>query len=79
MADNGSKKIVTHTPGGKWAVGNPGGPGRPPKEVETRFSVLLKETVTEDDFVEIILVAVKQAKKGQWRARGNKRRPQSLQ
>ena len=53
--------------GNAFGVGNRG--GRPKREVELRFLSTLVGTVSPDDWKEIILVAVAQAKKGEWRAR----------
>ena len=49
---------------GRWIKGGPAGPGRKPRPVEERYLDLFKSTVSEADWKEIILVTVKQAKKG---------------
>jgi len=49
---------------GKFAKGNPGGPGRPKKEREQRFYEITLSTVTFDDWKDIVNKAIAQAKKG---------------
>jgi hypothetical protein len=53
------------TADGKFAPGNGGGPGNPHSRATARLRVLLLETVTEDDFREIVRALVKRAKDGQ--------------
>lgn len=61
MADRGAD--------GRFVKGNPGGPGRPPKEREEKYYEILLNTVTFADWKEIIQKAAAQAKKGDATAR----------
>jgi len=54
---------------GKFVKGNPGGPGRPKKEREERFYEITLETVTFDEWREVIRKALAQAKRGDPQAR----------
>jgi len=54
---------------GRYLKGKPPGPGRAPVKKEERYYRLTIESVTDEDWVEIVLTAVNQAKRGQWRAR----------
>lgn len=49
---------------GKFKEGNPGGPGRPPKEREAKFLEVTLSAVTFKDWEEIVKKAVAQAKRG---------------
>ena len=54
---------------GKFVKGNGGGPGRPKKAREERYREILLNTVTFDDWQDIIKRAVNDAKKGETSAR----------
>ena len=54
---------------GKFVKGNGGGPGRPKKAREERYREILLNTVTFDDWQDIIKRAVNDAKKGDTSAR----------
>jgi len=60
---------LLHHADGRFAQGNAGGPGRPPRPADERWVERLKAVVTDEDIDEIILEAVRRAKLGQWRAR----------
>ena len=63
------KQVVPRDSKGRWLKGKPPGPGRSPMKKEERYYRLTIESVTDEDWVEIVIKAVKQAKQGQWRAR----------
>lgn len=50
--------------GGRFAKGNPGGPGNPHARRVARLRTLLLETVTDDDLRAIVRAMVEQAKRG---------------
>lgn len=54
---------------GKFAAGNPGGPGRPPRATERDYLVALSEACSTDDWQEIVTRAVDDAKDGDAKAR----------
>ena len=54
---------------GRFAPGNPGGPGRPPLETERQYGEALTAACSVDDWREISERAVKDAKAGDHRAR----------
>ena len=54
---------------GTFADGNPGGPGRPRREVEAGYLAGLTDKVTPEDWGEIVTRAVRDAKNGDARAR----------
>jgi hypothetical protein len=54
---------------GRFAAGNPGGPGRPRRAVEREYLAALSEAVTLDDWQEIVKTAVTAAKQGDGKAR----------
>lgn len=54
---------------GRFAVGNAGGPGRPPRRVEADYLAALTESVTIDDWKAIVTRAVVDAKNGNAKAR----------
>ncbi len=56
-------------PNGRFATGNPGGPGRPRRPVELEYLSTLNESVTLDDWREIVMRAVADAKGGDAKAR----------
>jgi hypothetical protein len=49
---------------GRFAVGNAGGPGRPPKDVERGYWHALREAITDDDVREVAAALVQRAKAG---------------
>jgi hypothetical protein len=53
------------TADGKFAPGNSGGPGNPHARATARLRIVLLETVTEDDFRDIVRALVNRAKEGQ--------------
>jgi hypothetical protein len=55
--------------GGRFATGNAGGPGRPRRAVEVEYLAALNEVVSIDDWKEIVLYAVREAKNGDPKAR----------
>ena len=54
---------------GTFAVGNPGGPGRPPRHVETEYLAATLAACSVQDWREIISKAVQAAKGGDDKAR----------
>jgi hypothetical protein len=44
----------THTSNGRFAVGNPGGPGRPRRAIEREYLAALSDTVSLGDWREIV-------------------------
>lgn len=60
---------MTRDGNGKFAKGNPGGPGRPPKEREVKFYDITLSAVSLDDWKLIVKKAVDQAKRGDGVAR----------
>lgn len=55
---------MTRDENGKFAKGNPGGPGRPKKEREIKYYELTLSVVSLTDWKEIVDKAVSQAKRG---------------
>lgn len=55
--------------GGRFARGNAGGPGRPPRTVEDTYLVTMADGVSVDDWAEIVSRAVEDAKGGDATAR----------
>lgn len=55
---------MTRDDKGRFVKGNGGGPGRPPKEREDRYREIMLNTVTFDDWKEIVQTAARQAKRG---------------
>jgi hypothetical protein len=55
---------MTRDEKGKFAKGNGGGPGRKPRQTEQRYFELLRDSVSETDWKEIITKAVTDAKRG---------------
>ena len=60
---------VARQSGGKFAVGNPGGPGRPRRAVETEYLATLNEAVSLEDWREVVKRALADAKRGCSKAR----------
>jgi hypothetical protein len=54
---------------GRFTKGNPGGPGRPPREVEADYLTTMMNVVTMDDWQAIVARAVDDAKGGCAKAR----------
>ena len=54
---------------GRFAVGNSGGPGRPPRATERDYLVALSESCSTGDWQEIVSKAVDDAKGGDAKAR----------
>jgi hypothetical protein len=61
--------MVERDDNGKFAPGNKGGPGRPPKPKEEKFYRTTLSAVTLSDWREIVKKAVEQAKRGNPSAR----------
>lgn len=57
-----------HTAGGKFAVGNPGGPGNPHGGQVARLRAAMLEAVSEDDMRAVALKLVELAKGGDLKA-----------
>ena len=57
------------TPQGRFAEGNPGGPGRPRRTVEREYLATLSEAVTLETWRAIIDAAIDQARNGDDKAR----------
>jgi len=60
---NGHEKGLARDPGGRFASGNAGGPGRPPGTVAA-WRGAMAESVTRDDIRAVTIVLVQQAKAG---------------
>ena len=58
-----------HNTKGRFAPGNPGGPGRPRRAVERDYLAALSEAVTLADWRDIVKAAVLAAKQGDSKAR----------
>jgi hypothetical protein len=54
---------------GRFAEGNPGGPGRPPRQTEREYLRAMMAACTVDDWREIVGKAVDDAKQGEPKAR----------
>ena len=54
---------------GRFAPGNPGGPGRPRRAIEREYLAVLGEAVTLDDWRDVVARAVADAKNGDHQAR----------
>ena len=54
---------------GQFTEGNPGGPGRPRRQVEVQYLTALTEAISIDDWRAVVGRAVEDAKKGDARAR----------
>jgi len=54
---------------GRFANGNPGGPGRPRRAVEQDYLAVLGDAVSLDDWRDVVARTVSDAKKGDARAR----------
>jgi hypothetical protein len=60
---------AAHDERGRFTVGNPGGPGRPPRPVEREYLRALNEAVSLDDWEAVVKAAVADAKDGDAKAR----------
>ncbi len=60
---------TTRTAGGRFAIGNGGGPGRPRRQTETAYLQSMLKVVTLDTWEAIITAAVEAAKAGDHKAR----------
>lgn len=56
--------MALHDENGKFAKGNPGGPGRPKKEREQKYYEITLTAVTFDEWKAIVIKAKDQAKRG---------------
>lgn len=54
---------------GRFTKGNPGGPGRPPREREVAYLAAVKDSVPVNEWVRIVRKAVEQARRGDRHAR----------
>ena len=54
---------------GRFAAGNPGGPGRPTRRIELEYLATLSDSVTLADWSEIVTRAVQDAREGDAAAR----------
>jgi len=54
---------------GRFALGNPGGPGRPRRAIQSEYLATLGDAVSLDDWSEIVTRAVSDAKAGDSTAR----------
>lgn len=61
---NGRETVYKRDENGRFASGNGGGPGRPPRATEERYQDILKEAVTFAQFKRIIQTMAKKAEKG---------------
>ncbi len=60
---------VTHTPAGKFAPGNPGGPGRPRRAIERDYLLAISEACPLETWRAIVERAIRDAKHGDAKAR----------
>jgi GNAT superfamily N-acetyltransferase len=60
---------AAHDERGRFAVGNPGGPGRPRRPIEREYLRALNEAVSLEDWQGVVRAAVAQAKEGDGKAR----------
>lgn len=58
-----------HDKKGRFAEGNPGGPGRPRRAVERDYLAALSENVSLEEWRDIVQAAVSKAKEGDCKAR----------
>lgn len=58
-----------HDENGRFANGNPGGPGRPRRAIEREYLATLGDAVSLDDWREVVERAVADAKSGDAKAR----------
>jgi hypothetical protein len=55
--------------GGRFAVGNPGGPGRPKRETERQYLDALRRGVPMEEWEKVVARALADAKRGDAKAR----------
>ncbi len=65
---NGTTANGLHTSNGKFATGNPGGPGNPHGGQVARLRAAMLEAVSEDDMRAVVLKLVEMAKGGDLKA-----------
>jgi hypothetical protein len=58
-----------HQPNGRFAPGNPGGPGRPRRAVERQYLAALSDAISLEAWQEIVKATVVAAKQGDPKAR----------
>lgn len=68
MSDN-DKQVTTRDERGRFLPGGPGGPGRAPVKKEEKYHLVTIDSVTEDDWREVVIKALRQAKDGDRYAR----------
>jgi len=68
-ATNGNGTCAGRSTNGRFAIGNPGGPGRPQRATERHYLAVLAEEVPLETWRAICLRAVADAKKGDAKAR----------
>jgi hypothetical protein len=66
---HGGDYLTERLNNGQFAKGNKGGPGRPHRQTEREYLAVLRDTVSLEDWKEIIEKTVAQAKEGDARAR----------
>ncbi len=64
-----SNRTTTRTDGGRFAVGNVGGPGRPRRQTEADYLHVMMTTVTMETWKNIVTAAVEAAQAGDHKAR----------
>lgn len=64
-----AEATVGHDERGRFAVGNPGGPGRPRRAIESEYLRVLSDAVSLDDWREVVARAVSAAKDGDDKSR----------
>ncbi len=69
MNDNGKTQVIARDAQGRFLKGKIPGPGRKPVKKEERYYRITCDSVSEEDWIDIVTKAVRQAKNGQWRAR----------
>lgn len=63
------ERKMLHNKDGKFAVGNPGGPGRPKRQTEKAYLEVMMAECPPDEWRAIVQKAVIQARAGEPRAR----------
>lgn len=64
-----TNRTTTRADGGRFAIGNPGGPGRPRRQTEADYLHVMMTTVTMDTWKNIVTAAVEAAQAGDHKAR----------
>ena len=67
-AARGTSANVSHTPSGRFAAGNPGGPGNPHAGQVAKLRAVLLDAVTEEDMRTVVGKLVEMAKGGDLKA-----------